>query len=132
MTSAFAEIDAACAAFAQQHQLPGLAAGIVQNGVLAHTVTVGVADIEAGLCGAELGQQAALGAPPQFEGVDVGDQPRDRWRRRHICRRRRLIARQLPKFERGTERGLLLLGGRGLGLLLLCEYRSAAELCHFL
>ncbi len=47
MNSGFPEIDAACAAFAQLHQLPGLAAGIVQKGVLVHTVTVGLADLEA-------------------------------------------------------------------------------------
>lgn len=43
----FAEIDAAYAAFAQQEQLPGLAAGIVQDGRLVHVTTVGLADREA-------------------------------------------------------------------------------------
>lgn len=43
----FAEIDAACAAFAKQEQIPGLVAGIVQDGRLAHATTVGLADIEA-------------------------------------------------------------------------------------
>jgi D-alanyl-D-alanine-carboxypeptidase/D-alanyl-D-alanine-endopeptidase len=41
------EIDAACAAFAKQEQIPGLAAGIVQDGRLVHVTTVGLADIEA-------------------------------------------------------------------------------------
>jgi len=43
-----AEIDAASAAFAQQEQIPGLALGIVQDGRLVHTVTVGLADRERG------------------------------------------------------------------------------------
>jgi CubicO group peptidase (beta-lactamase class C family) len=43
-----AEIDAACAAFAEQERIPGLALGIVQDGRLAHAVTVGLADREAG------------------------------------------------------------------------------------
>ena len=47
MTSVFSRIDEACASFARQHELPGLVAGIVQKGVLTHTVTVGLADIEA-------------------------------------------------------------------------------------
>ena len=42
-----AEIDAACAAFAEQERIPGLALGIVQDGRLAHAVTVGLADREA-------------------------------------------------------------------------------------
>ena len=44
----FAEIDAACAAFAEQERIPGLAAGIVQGGRLVHTTTIGLADREAG------------------------------------------------------------------------------------
>ena len=48
MTTAFAEIDAACAAFAQQHNIPGLVAGIVQGGRLVHVTALGLADIEAG------------------------------------------------------------------------------------
>jgi D-alanyl-D-alanine-carboxypeptidase/D-alanyl-D-alanine-endopeptidase len=47
MSNAFAEIDAACRAFAQQETIPGLVAGIVQQGALAHVTTVGLADIEA-------------------------------------------------------------------------------------
>ncbi|MDI1288212.1 MAG: serine hydrolase [Reyranella sp.] len=43
----FAEIDAACAGFAEQEKIPGLAAGIVQDGGLIHATTVGLADIEA-------------------------------------------------------------------------------------
>jgi len=43
----FAEIDAACAAFAAQHDLPGLAAGIVRDGRLVHSVRLGMADREA-------------------------------------------------------------------------------------
>ena len=43
----FAEIDAACAAFAEQEKIPGLAAGIVQDGRLVHASAVGVADREA-------------------------------------------------------------------------------------
>ena len=46
MSAAFAEIDAALAAFAQEQQIPGLAAGIVQDGRLVHATTVGLADIE--------------------------------------------------------------------------------------
>jgi len=41
------EIDAACTAFAKQEQIPGLVAGIVQDGRLVHATTVGLADIEA-------------------------------------------------------------------------------------
>jgi len=47
MSSPFAEVDAACQAFAQQENIPGLVAGIVQGGALAHVTTVGLADIEA-------------------------------------------------------------------------------------
>lgn len=47
MSRIFAELDAACRAFAQQENLPGLAAGVVQGGTLAHVTTVGLADIEA-------------------------------------------------------------------------------------
>lgn len=43
----FAEIDAACASFAEQEKIPGLAAGIVQDGRLVHATSVGLADIEA-------------------------------------------------------------------------------------
>ena len=43
----FAEIDAALAAFAEEQQIPGLAAGIVQDGRLVHAATVGLADREA-------------------------------------------------------------------------------------
>ena len=44
----FTEIDAACAAFAEQERIPGLALGIVQQGRLVHATTVGLADREAG------------------------------------------------------------------------------------
>jgi len=44
----FAEIDAACAAFAEQEQIPGLALGIVQEGRLVHVTPLGLADREAG------------------------------------------------------------------------------------
>src|ERR1700741_4113354 len=47
MSNPFAEIDAACLAFAQQENIPGLAVGIVQGGMLAHVTTAGLADIEA-------------------------------------------------------------------------------------
>ena len=47
MSEIFAELDAACQAFAQQENIPGLVAGIVQGGRLAHVTTVGLADIEA-------------------------------------------------------------------------------------
>ncbi len=43
----FAEIDAACAAFAEEQQIPGLVAGIVQQGRLVHATTLGLADREA-------------------------------------------------------------------------------------
>ncbi len=46
MNSPFAAVDAALAAFAQEQQIPGLAAGIVQGGRLVHATTVGLADIE--------------------------------------------------------------------------------------
>jgi len=44
----FAEIDTACAAFARQEEIPGLAMGIVRDGGLVHATTVGLADREAG------------------------------------------------------------------------------------
>lgn len=43
-----ADIDAASAAFAQEHKLPGLVAGIVQEGRLVHVTALGLADREAG------------------------------------------------------------------------------------
>ena len=43
-----AEIDAACAAFAEQEHIPGLAAGIVQDGRLVHVTALGLADQEGG------------------------------------------------------------------------------------
>lgn len=43
----FAEFDAACAAFLREQNLPGLAAGLVLDGKLAHTTSVGMADLEA-------------------------------------------------------------------------------------
>ncbi|MDP3158601.1 MAG: serine hydrolase domain-containing protein [Reyranella sp.] len=43
----FAEIDRALAAFAQEQQIPGLVAGIVQDGRLVHVTPLGLADIEA-------------------------------------------------------------------------------------
>lgn len=43
----FAEIDRALAAFAEEQQIPGLVAGIVQEGRLAHVAPLGLADIEA-------------------------------------------------------------------------------------
>jgi D-alanyl-D-alanine-carboxypeptidase/D-alanyl-D-alanine-endopeptidase len=42
----FADIDAVCAAFAQEHNVPGLIAGIVQGGQLVHVTAHGLADIE--------------------------------------------------------------------------------------
>jgi D-alanyl-D-alanine-carboxypeptidase/D-alanyl-D-alanine-endopeptidase len=42
------DLDAACTAFAEQERIPGLAAGIVQEGRLVHRTTVGLADREAG------------------------------------------------------------------------------------
>ncbi|MGQ0581017.1 MAG: serine hydrolase domain-containing protein [Reyranella sp.] len=42
----FAEIDTALAAFAEEQQIPGLVAGIVQDGRLAHITSLGLADIE--------------------------------------------------------------------------------------
>jgi D-alanyl-D-alanine-carboxypeptidase/D-alanyl-D-alanine-endopeptidase len=47
MTAVLAEIDAACAAFARQENIPGLIAGIVQGGRLAHVIAFGRADVEA-------------------------------------------------------------------------------------
>lgn len=44
----YAEIDAACAVFAEQEHIPGLAAGIVQGGRLVHVTALGLADREAG------------------------------------------------------------------------------------
>ena len=44
----FAEIDAAAAAFAGEHALPGLVVGIVDGGKLVHVTTLGLADREAG------------------------------------------------------------------------------------
>ncbi|MCC8431281.1 beta-lactamase family protein [Reyranella aquatilis] len=43
-----AGIDAACTAFAGQEHVPGLAAGIVQQGRLVHATALGLADREAG------------------------------------------------------------------------------------
>jgi CubicO group peptidase (beta-lactamase class C family) len=43
----FAEIDAASAAFAEEHKLPGLVAGIVDQGRLVHVTALGMADREA-------------------------------------------------------------------------------------
>jgi len=43
----FTEIDAAYATFAQEQNIPGIAAGIVQDGRLVHATTIGLADIEA-------------------------------------------------------------------------------------
>jgi CubicO group peptidase (beta-lactamase class C family) len=43
-----APIEAACTAFAQQENVPGIVAGIVQGGRLAHVTAIGLADIEAG------------------------------------------------------------------------------------
>ncbi len=43
----FAEIDAAYAAYAQEQNIPGIAAGIVQDGRLVHATTIGLADMEA-------------------------------------------------------------------------------------
>src|SRR5471030_900124 len=43
----FTEIDAAYAAFAQEQNIPGIAAGVVQEGRLVHATTIGLADIEA-------------------------------------------------------------------------------------
>ncbi|MBI3199111.1 MAG: beta-lactamase family protein [Rhodospirillales bacterium] len=48
MASSFAAIDTALAAFAGEHRIPGIAAGIVQDGRLVHAATVGLADIEGG------------------------------------------------------------------------------------
>ncbi|MEI6202254.1 MAG: serine hydrolase domain-containing protein, partial [Enhydrobacter sp.] len=43
----FTEIDAAYTAYAQEQNIPGIAAGIVQDGRLVHATTIGLADIEA-------------------------------------------------------------------------------------
>ena len=43
----FTDIDAVYAAYAQEQNIPGIAAGIVQDGRLVHVTTVGLADIEA-------------------------------------------------------------------------------------
>jgi serine-type D-Ala-D-Ala carboxypeptidase/endopeptidase len=43
----FTDIDAACTAFAQEQQIPGIAGGTVQDGRLVHVTTVGLADVEA-------------------------------------------------------------------------------------
>ena len=45
---AMSEIDQACTAFAQQENLPGLLAAIVQDGRLVHVTALGQADREAG------------------------------------------------------------------------------------
>src|SRR6185312_13806540 len=45
---AMIELDQVCAAFAQQENLPGLLAGIVQDGRLVHVTALGQADREAG------------------------------------------------------------------------------------
>jgi D-alanyl-D-alanine-carboxypeptidase/D-alanyl-D-alanine-endopeptidase len=47
MTSTFAQIDAAYAAFAQQENIPGVVAGIVHEGRLVHVTALGKAEIEA-------------------------------------------------------------------------------------
>ena len=47
MTSTFAQIDAAYAAFAHQEHIPGLVAGIVQEGRLVHVAALGQAEVEA-------------------------------------------------------------------------------------
>ena len=44
----FDEIDTASAAFAEEHKLPGLVAGIVDQGRLVHVTALGMADREAG------------------------------------------------------------------------------------
>lgn len=46
MTTIFDDIDAACLAFAQQEQIPGLVGGVVQDGRLVHATTIGLADVE--------------------------------------------------------------------------------------
>jgi CubicO group peptidase (beta-lactamase class C family) len=43
----FADIDAACAAFSEEHKIPGLIAGIVGEGRLVHVTALGLADREA-------------------------------------------------------------------------------------
>ena len=47
MKTTFDDIDVTCRAFAQDQQIPGLAAGIVQSGRLVHATTTGLADVEA-------------------------------------------------------------------------------------
>lgn len=47
MTTAYAQIDAAYATFARQHDIPGIVAGIVQDGRLVHVTAFGLADVEA-------------------------------------------------------------------------------------
>src|SRR4051794_16207289 len=47
MTPLLAEIDATCAAFARQENIPGLVAAIVRGGALVHVTALGRADIEA-------------------------------------------------------------------------------------
>lgn len=47
MTTAFAQIDAAYATFARQHDIPGIVAGIVRDGRLVHVTAFGLADVEA-------------------------------------------------------------------------------------
>jgi CubicO group peptidase (beta-lactamase class C family) len=47
MTTVFAQIDAAYAAFSQQHNIPGIVAGIVLGGRLVHVTALGLADVEA-------------------------------------------------------------------------------------
>ena len=42
-----ADIDAACAAFSEEHELPGLVAGLVEEGRLLHVTALGLADREA-------------------------------------------------------------------------------------
>ncbi|MBY0318058.1 MAG: beta-lactamase family protein [Reyranella sp.] len=44
----FVEIDAAAAAFAEEHKLPGLVVGIVDQGRLVHVTALGLADRESG------------------------------------------------------------------------------------
>jgi CubicO group peptidase (beta-lactamase class C family) len=46
MTTAFAQIDAAYAAFSRQHNIPGIVAGIVQDRRLVHVTALGLADVE--------------------------------------------------------------------------------------
>jgi D-alanyl-D-alanine-carboxypeptidase/D-alanyl-D-alanine-endopeptidase len=46
LEAAFAEIDAACSAFAAQERIPGLVTGIVQSGRLIHVTALGLRDVE--------------------------------------------------------------------------------------